>query len=325
MLQPNDRFFFHTFPRPKRDETAEETLSRAVEVLRFIKEGGLILAPELVTWRIPTQEGGVQQLQVLQQRACFTELSFSELGAHAATFGPVTLSFDINQLREAGLTPVIYVPQGAGLNSLSQIATVCANAAWHTRHVLGQLQQLKEMSDPEAVLARHGRPLAPNAVLTLRNNNPEGAIVAEYVVPAANVDAVMKHVGYRNIPFDHSVGMLTVFLKIFYPTDNLHTGELLGYYRQREWRLIGGGLQFNGRPIARALTQAEIERLQEIDAMFWRRELTVDDMRQPRYTLAQVYSPTDEWKFFDLVKNVFAPRPVAERVGEIVGDKLVVA
>lgn len=179
------------------------------------------------------------------------------------------------------------------------------------------------MSDPEAVLAKHGHPLAPNAVLTLKNNDPTGKIVADYVVPAANVNAVMKHVGYRNIPFDHSIGMLTVFLNIFYPTDNMHTRELLGYYRQREWRLIGRGLHFNARPVARALTQAEMERLQTIDATFWKREVTVDGMRPPRSAIAQIYNPTENWNFFDLVRNVFAPRSVAKRVGEIVGDKLV--
>jgi hypothetical protein len=323
-MQQSDRFFFHTFPRPKKDETGQATLNRAVEILKFMAEGGLILAPEVVTWQIPIQGGGVQQLKVLQQRACFTELALNELGAHAATFGPITLSFDINALREAGLTPVIYVPQGIGLNSLSEIGTVCANAAWHTRHVLGQLQELKEMSDPEVVRARCGYSLAPNATLTLRNNDPQGNIVADYVIPAANVNAVIKHIGYRNIPFDHSVGMLSVFLNIFYPTDNLHTGELLGYYRQREWRLIGGSLRFNERPIARALTQAETDRLLKIDAPFWERGLTVDDVSQPRYALAQIYNPIEGWKFFDLVKNVFAPSSVAERVREMAGDKLVV-
>ncbi len=70
-------------------------------------------------------------------------------------------------------------------------------------------------------------------------------------MPASNIDAMMKHVGYRNIPFDHSIGMLGIFLNIFYPTDNTHSGELLGYYRQREWRLIGGELNFNDRPLGR--------------------------------------------------------------------------
>jgi len=130
-MDPNARYFFHTFPRPKPNEGDKVTLERAVKILRFMVDTGLVLAPEIVTWEIAMPDGGVERLQVLQQRVCFTELAVSELSKHAATFGPISLSFDIGQLRAVGLTPVIYVPQGTAYGSLSQIGSACAHESRH--------------------------------------------------------------------------------------------------------------------------------------------------------------------------------------------------
>lgn len=86
----------------------------------------------------------------------------------------------------------------------------------------------------------------------------------------------MKHVGFNNIPFDHSRGAMHIFLNMFYPTDNEHVGEQLGYCRQREWRVISGRLNFNGRPIGRELSDPEKARLLAIDNEFWSRTIRVD-------------------------------------------------
>jgi hypothetical protein len=186
------------------------------------------------------------------------------------------------------------------------------------------LQELKVISGPASALERFGYPLSPEATLQLQNRDPSGNIVANYTVPASNVDAVMKHIGYRNIPFDHSIGMLSVFLNIFYPADNTHSGELLGYYRQREWRLIGGELNFNNRPIGRGLTPAETTRLTAIDQRFWSRELLLNGVLQTRSALAVIYDPVQDWHFFDLIENVFVPRSIEERGRAIAGDKIIV-
>lgn len=95
----DDRFFFHTFPRPRPSESAEATRDRAVNILSFMKEAGLVLAPEIVKWKLPLQGGGVEHLAILQRRACFTELSVGELDRHATTFGPISLSFNIRQVK----------------------------------------------------------------------------------------------------------------------------------------------------------------------------------------------------------------------------------
>jgi hypothetical protein len=256
-------------------------------------------------------DGSAEHLQVLQQRVCFTELAINELDRHAATFGPITLSFGIDQLRQAGLTPVRASRFWCGFAQPDRHLLRKSCVAYSIRLRATPGFKGDERSGHPA--ARFGYPLEINATFNLTNTDPAGNVVANYPVPVANVNSIMRYVGYRNIPFDHSIGMLTVFLNIFYPTDNTHSGELLGYYRQREWRLIGGGLDFNGRPMARSLTPAEADRLVTIDQSFWSRELTIEGNAQARSTLARMYDPIENWNFFDLVQNIFVPRSIADR------------
>ena len=289
----------------------------------FNERVGLVLAPEIVEWDVNAITRSREQLRTLQCRACFTELSAAELGAHSKIFGPIALSFDIAKLREVGATPVIYVPQGIADSALSQIGTFCVRGAYHTRYVLRQPQGLKEMSDPEVAAKRFGQPVAPDYKLILRNPDSAGNIVAEYDVPASHVQNVLQHVGFNNIPFDHSIGVLSVFLNMFYPTDNTHTGDQLSYYRQREWRLIAGDINFNGRPMGRGLSDTEIATLQNIDPDFWNRELMLEGVRRQRSALALVYDPIPDWMLFDLVEAVFVPEHAIGRAQAIVGDKIV--
>jgi hypothetical protein len=319
-----ERYFFHSFPRPKVGESEEFTLQRGLSVLSFMKEAGLVLAPEVVSWDVTVISGGAEHLQLLQRRACFTELSVPELAAHSATFGPIALSFDITKLRAAGATPVIYAPQGIAESALSQIGTFCVRGAYHTKYVLHQLQGLKELSDPEIATKRFRMPVDPNYQMNLQNKDAAGNIVADHQVRASDVRHILQHVGFNNIPFDHSVGVLALFLNMFYPTDNTHTGDRLGYYRQREWRLIAGDINFNGRPMGRTLSQIEAAKLQEIDQQFWTRELTVEGVTHQRSALALVYEPQPEWNFFELVDAIYAPQEALDRVRAIVDDTIAV-
>jgi len=320
-----NRHFFHSFPRPRTDEQEDATLERGFSILATMKEVGLVLAPEIVEWDIKAITGGREQLKLLQRRASFTELSESELVPHSKVFGPIALSFDIAALREAGATPVIYVPQGVADSAPSQIATFCVRGAYHTRYVLRQLQGLKETSDPQFTAAHFGQPVAPDYKLHLQNSDSSGNVVASYEVPALQVQQVLQHVGFNNIPFDHSAGILSVFMNMFYPADNTHTGDQLGYYRQREWRLIAGDVNFNGRPMGRALSSAEIATLEGIDPDFWKRELVVEGATHKRSALALVYDPVPDWKFFDLIEAVIVPKHAVSRAKDIVGDKRVEA
>jgi hypothetical protein len=314
------RHFFHSFPRPRAGEDRQDTIKRGLKILSLMKDVGLVQAPEVVSWDVSAMTAGKETLQILQRRACFTELALSELDKHSQTFGPFALSFNIEELRIAGAMPVVYVPQGSVESPLSLLGQFAVRGAWHTHYVLRQLQDLKEASDPVSAQQRFGRPLLPDATITLRNPDASGSTVAEDVVPASHVDAVMKYVGFNNIPFDQSVGVLSIFLNMFYPTDNTHVGEILGYYRQREWRLIAGDLLFNNRAMGRSLTQQEVQSLNDIDSQFWTRDLIVDGRKQSRSSLALAYDPVNNWNLFDLVEAVHVPQAIVDDVKQVVGD-----
>jgi hypothetical protein len=316
----SDRRFFHSFPRPKKGESEDATFERALKILAFMKEIGLVLAPELVEWDVSAVSGRAERHCILQRRACFTELGGTELGAHSATFGPIALSFAVSELRGAGATPVIYVPQGVEANALSQISIFCMRGIYHTQAVLRSLENLKDASDPVRLAAHLGMPVPPDLDLTLTNAGPTGEVVAEYGVSATDVHHVLQHVGFNNIPFDHSIGILSVFQNMFYPTDNEYAGETLGYYRQREWRLIAGDINFAGRPIGRKLSTIEVSRLREIDPSFWSREIVVEGVSYQRSALALVYDPVQNWNFFDLVQTIVVPIHRVAQVRAVVGD-----
>jgi len=316
------RQLFHSFPRPRSGEDPADTLSRGLAILEFMKEAGLVLAPEIVEWDLSVLLRKQEHVRVLQRRACFTELSLEELPNHASVFGPISLSFDIDKLRASGATPVIYIPQGQGESILSHLGAFCVYCTNATHYVLRQLQQLKELSDPKIVEARENKPVDPNYTLNLINTGPDASVVAEYIVPAQHARNLLAYVGFNNIPFDHSAAVLRVFLSMFYPTDNLHAADTLGYYRQREWRVISTDIAFNNHPATRALTRTEQERLLSIDREFWSRELTHENALLPRHAFAQIYSPLPAWSVFDLVDAIIAPENYHEKVRSIVGSAI---
>jgi hypothetical protein len=67
-----DRRFFHSFPRPKKGESEDATLDRALSILTLMKQVGLVLAPENVTWDVSGFSLSAKELSTLQRRASFT-------------------------------------------------------------------------------------------------------------------------------------------------------------------------------------------------------------------------------------------------------------
>jgi len=296
-------------------------MERAIAILALIRKIGLVLAPEVIEWDLSPLGLSQVPLRTLQRRMCFTEIAPVELSEHCNSFGPLALSFNTVKLREAGAMPVIYVPQGLS-SPLSQLAILCVNGAYHTKAVLGQLQQLKEISDPQLAEKKFGYPVDSKCVLDLRNIDSVGDVVASYSVPAVHAQQLLQYIGFNNIQFDHSIGILEVFLNMFYPADNSYKGEFLGYYRQREWRIIAGDVRLNGHPMGRELSFVEKKELLAIDPSFWGRSLLVNGNNIRRLDLALLYEPITGWNVFDLVESIYAPENVHIQIREIVESQV---
>ncbi len=117
-----DRFFYHSFPRPRRASTDDQT--KGLKILEAIVDFGLVLAPEATTWESPHADGSPpRKMEFALRRICFTELSPPELPEHAKVFGPFALEFDIETLKSFFAIPVFYIPRG-GDSSLGQTLVV---------------------------------------------------------------------------------------------------------------------------------------------------------------------------------------------------------
>ncbi len=106
-----DRHFYHSFPRIRPNYEHNKIIQDGIEILKSIKQSGLILAPEVVEWKQSLIDGKFRTITNRQVRVSFTELDSNELCNHSKIFGPFSLEFDIVALRKLGALPVIYMPQ----------------------------------------------------------------------------------------------------------------------------------------------------------------------------------------------------------------------
>lgn len=318
-LLSNQRNLIHSFSRPKPNEAKDALAGRVLEILGLICEIGLILAPELIEWDLSEIGLGKGVLPILQQRICFTDLTPAELPRHAETFGPLAIAYEIEELRNAGSMPVMYVPQALD-SSVSGLASFCINGAFHAKKVLEQLQNLQDSSDPEIAALRFNASVDPNYTLNLRNTSPQGQVVASYSIPAEHAQQVMQFIGFNNISFRHSIGILHVLLNLFCPADNLHRNELLGYYQQREWRLISSNVHFEGYPMVRDLSASEKEKVLGTNANFWSHTLTVEQREMRRIDLAVVYETFQGWNALGKAQCIYTPKAYEDKVRDIVED-----
>ena len=308
---------YHCFPRPMRKSVAEVN-KQGIEILRNTLEVGLVLAPELVTWNHQDGEPTI----FLQRRMCFTELSESELPDHAKVFGPFALRFSMEKLRAAGAMPVIYVPQSLPGHPGSGIAEFCVKAACHTKYVLERLYELKNLADDMASGTYNGFPVDKNASITLSNHKPERVRVNEFNLKPSDISNLMTYINFRNIPFDHSIAMLEIFENMFYPTDNSHSDENLGYYRQREWRLVQSALQINGKSTFRNLTDDEGNKLEIINSHFWQKKISINGQTFKRSKLASIYQPYGNPKIHDLIECIVVPSKEKDSISEFYNGKI---
>jgi hypothetical protein len=60
----------------------------------------------------------------------------------------------------------------------------------------------------------------------------------------------------------------------FYPTENEKYTEPLHYYRQREWRIVGGSFTFGGQEPMTIATAEQVSTLLAIDSDFFSKQLS---------------------------------------------------
>ena len=292
-------------------------------MLETTKRLGLLLAPEIVQWDTPLF-GGPPNTPVLQKRICFTELEMAELPMHTKTFGPFSYEFDIDTLRRLGALPVIYMPQTPSEDyHLGVIGSFVVSHMKVIDHVLGILRDVEQcLLDKE---------LSEDCVVTLNNVDDHGRTMYEYKIPCQALIDLVKFLGFRNPSFSALTGVTSIVESLFYPTDNEHVGERLGFYRQREWR-ISGGYSVNGLPRGRFLQDDEKQSVIHTNPIFWEEKITHKDRKKTsidktvrRIDDAEVLCIPAPNELFRMMKRLIVPREMELSAQRLLGDVVEVA
>ena len=260
-----DRFFFHSFPRPRGDGI-ETQFQKGQRICQSLLDNGLLLSPE--NYEIPILDNGgaiVDHLRATQRRICFTELEPEGLAEHARTFGAFALEYKIADLRRLGALPVFYVPLVTGGGYLSALATELLAGFTDSLRVLSSLVATrKHLSQSKSV----GFTYRGQEVKFNEDQSDTVRLFIDTLFDSAASDPGMTE------------SRVQTAASCFYPTENPKYTEPLHYYNQREWRLLSGPYTIHGRPVSQPATPVQAEQLLQIDQEFFSKKLKFYDPSQ---------------------------------------------
>ena len=223
-----ERFFYHSFPRRGRGDAAES--QKGLKILELIRDFGLLLTPEITSWEYPHATGTPpRKMQMVQRRACFTELSPTELLRHAEEFGHFALEFEIDTLKNLGAIPVFYIPRWSTGDLASSLG-----------HTL-VIQMIDAMCLIDRI-ARLKRFIESTATGGSRQNFEFGFNTRKvFSLDITEMQRGIEGVTFGVTPPEMLGNSLEGVLNFFYSADADDTkiNSSLKYYRQREWRVAG--------------------------------------------------------------------------------------
>jgi hypothetical protein len=259
-MQP-ERYFYHSFPRRGKKCASEEKLG--LDILRLITEFGLLLTQEVTSWEYPHSENSSsRKMQIVQKRACFTELAPSELPRHAEEFGNFTLEFETEALKELGALPVFYIamgPDSVGAASLGQrIVMQIVDAMCLMDRIARTKKWLEEL-----------KPIQSHIDIDYGFDNGTRKINLDIKEAEKFIDGITFGV----TPTDMLRFGLEGALNFFYAADadSTRKNSALKYYRQREWR-IAANVARMGKELMGLPPVALIDRLIALDSDFFARK-----------------------------------------------------
>ena len=251
-----ERFFYHSFPRRQTMD-----VNQGFAVLSSMLKSGLLLTPELVQWQ--HLKSGIPQ-----KRVCFTELPPSELPDHAKRFGCFAIEFTYESLRELGGFPVFYVPNSdVSLKGYEGVGAFFVHTIVEIENLFTRFIELRDSGQ--------NLPTNPPGLHFSVNNKRIGP-ASELATVKKTLDAITEDTR----SFEEFRFSMRALQSLFYPTENLEHNDSLGYYRQREWRIIDNFVVRSDWPF-RELTSEDKHRMTELDPPFFQKEL-----RHPNFSSA---------------------------------------
>lgn len=253
-----ERFFYHSFPRPRN---GVDSLEQGKRILELIADHGLVLAPEKIEFRESLQNGSKSDpISIFQKRMCFTELSPKELIQHVDAFGPISLEWNLAKLRSMGAVPVFYVSLNAPPNSLEGIGSSLVARLANIQALLSSIEALSSVANNTL------DPLEP--IRITKKGVPEFATR----LSAGGAIDLVQFLEYQSQPVSSLTASARALAGYFYPIENLDFTGPLGYYRQREWRVLANMLQL-GEPVTHQVPEEVQKKLIAVSSDFWGKEI----------------------------------------------------
>lgn len=291
------RFFYHNFPRRGRNETSQ--IEWGLKILESIIDHGLLLVTEPVSiWK--EDHSGAHDIRMCQARISFTELSPLEIVEHSKHFGSFALEFEISMLVRLGAIPLFYIPPPSGSNGYEGVG-----AAMIAR--LSEISNLlKRLTDIDKIICL--QPMDQELVLLVNGNYiPFGCSVR-------SARLLLDLLLYESQPFEQLSNALGAVGGFFYPTDDPRYNDVLGYYRQREWRILADFSRL-GVPSCKIATNAQQESLLSFDADFFGKMIQFEIGKPPqrRVDRCWFYKELGGSHVLTLARRILVPKPAVDR------------
>lgn len=301
------RFFYHSFPRIRNSK--EDEFTRAIQIIESVIDRGLLLTPERFDFHEELENGTLSNTMfVIQNRMSLTELEPSELIQHSKTFGSFSFEWAPDTLLQMGAIPVFYIPLKniAGAHEAlgcSMLARLCDIQKLLTR--LDEMNKLVQQSS----LSNH--------ILDITNN---GIPVAQTRCTVGGASDLLQMLQAEMQPIPILLGAVRGISNLFYPVDNEKYTEPLGYYRQREWRLVAGVIRL-GKPVTVNVESDDINALLRIDNEFFAHEMDFSDGRRMRAVECQLYKTFRGAPIVQSIRKLICPRKAMQAVHETLKRK----
>lgn len=259
------RYMYHSFPRPRQNaSTSEEITEKGLRILRGMVEVGLVLAPEILKFRPPSPIASSEDDLI---RIAQKRMSFTYLE-------PRELPGHAEQFGQFALEL--------------------------DHDDLRRLGAVPVFYLPQPLVDDMGDPLASSIGWMLISDLGD----IQSVLDGLSGQTVVPPGAQTPIRIDHLRGAVQALSGLFYPTEDFEFNDQLGYYRQREWRIISHMVLENVH-LARDLTAREKELVSAADQSWWNHIVTFRDGDARRI---------DQAKTFDRIRGRAVPFEFVRRV-----------
>ena len=302
-------YFYHSFPR-RRD--GNESKGKGLKILNSILRNGLLLTPEFHVWRERLTDGSYSKPWTVRQiSVSFTLLSPSQPKDHSRVFGEFALEFQTQILRSLGAMPVFYLPstnlrgQSKGLADIS--GTMIAR--------VGEIQKLLDRI--KSLYHEASNRSSKERIVIEDDRGNRWPIDCSFMAARSLIDFFLQ----KGQSIDQLSDSLRVISNLFYPTENLDYTPELGYYYQREWRIIAGVSTKRG-PVVELLNEKQKSEVTEIAPEFFSEE--IQEQRGPvkRIDACRLLREFNGESIASLVNRIVVPNSCINRVREMLSQNL---